>query len=335
MSKKITCIAILLTVLGVFFILSCQKSPAPSSQGTVEGTRAPTPSVPSLPTVTGGRNGHALRVNTGFYTINNDTGADTDAAEYKAGMPLGERFQILSEPRKAVYQNNTYDFVKVRRDADEGYVIASNAGAGDLGVVVEDNARVYRTPKNVDVTNSILSRKTIVVYQPQSEVDGFVEFKAYDPELRTTFSSNFIRLSVLSIARQDIESSILLQTAQSLDPTRDKNRIEALLESAILDYPYSAFSEEIKDILNPNTSVSIQTRPSSFSQMFINSDNVNVRNLPDAVAGQVVTRLDEGTQVTVDQETAETFTIQGVSARWFHITYPAQGWVFGEWLSAP
>ena len=316
-------------LISVFFLLfanSCNRA-APSGKAPVQEDAAP------LTTET--KTAHALRVNTGFYDIENDTGSETDIAVYKSALPLGEAMLVCSEPRKAVYQGTSYDFTKVSLDQKpDGYVISSNiAVGGTLGVVTDDNARIYKTPKNIDVTNSILSRKTILVVFPETEQNGFMEFKAYDPVLKTTFSSSYIKSASYSLYGQDIESSILLQTAQSLDPARDKVRIDALLESAAMDYPNSVFSEEIQELLYPETQAQLRTQAAAESLMYTSSDNVNVRDLPDAVLGNVLGQLAADTAVFCDKETTETFTINDMTAKWYHVTAPIEGWIFGGWLT--
>ena len=331
MKKATITIIFLICVCALSFIVSCNKSSS-AAKGNTGSEYAGTEENQAAVAAIQATHGFALRVNTGFYTIDSDTGAETDTAVWKASLALGEKVAVLSASRKAVYQDTSYDFTRISRDGgQEGYVITSNIALdGTLAVVIDENTRIYKSPKNVDVTNSILSRKTIAVYYPQTSKDGFVEFKAYDPVLKTTFTSNFIRLSALSASEADIQSSILMQTAEALDPVRDKNRIEALLESAVLDYPGSAFVREIAE--SKNAAVEIKSRPASSIYMYTSSDNVNVRDLPDAVNGKVVGQLAADTLVTCDMETVDTFTINNVSAQWYHITQPATGWVFGQWL---
>ena len=168
---------------------------------------------------------------------------------------------------------------------------------------------------------------------PETEKDGFIEFKAYDPVQKTTFSSSFIKSPAgYSVSKSDINSSVLLQTAQALDSVKDKVRIEALLETAVLDYPNSVFASEIQDLIYPNKSVPLKTQPAYDSLMYTTSDNVNVRDLPDTVLGKVIGQLGSDTLVYCDMETTDSFTINNMTAKWIHITQPFNGWVFGGWL---
>ena len=199
-------------------------------------------------------------------------------------------------------------------------------------MVTNEGAMIYRTPKNVDVTNSVLPPKTVLAILSETERDGFVEFIAYHPEERRNYSSSFIKTQSVSTKKSDVESSILLQIALSLDPDSEKRRRDALLETAVLECPDSIFYEEIQNILNPNRAVQIRTNPIS-SFLCTNDENVNVRDFPDTVTGKVIGRLENAvTEVVIVEETVEDFTVGGFTAKWYRIIEPVNGWVFGGWL---
>jgi hypothetical protein len=159
-----------------------------------------------------------------------------------------------------------------------------------------------------------------------------VEIRAYDPEAQVT-RQNFIRASAISTDEADIQSSILLQTALPLKKEGpEKIRRDALLESALLDYPNSAFREDIQTLMGLNTKAIIKTERATRRFMSVNEDDVDVHDLPDPVAGKVIGRLNEDDEVTVSEQTADTYRIGGQIARWYHITDPYDGWVFGGFL---
>ena len=310
-------------------IFSCQKSgetQAPSS-AVSGGTAEPALSALNY--------GHILRVNSSFYTLESDTGTETDRTRWTAAMALGERV-TLGDVRQATFAGDgkVYDFVKVRRDdGSEGLAWPTHvAENGSLAVVVDERANLYRTPKAIDVTGMILSRKTVVVWFPETESEGYVEIRAYDPQAQTN-RSNYIRLTSISRRDSDIQSSILMQTAEPLkDEGAEKIRKDALLETALLDYPDSVFSADIQTLVNPNTAVVIRTESAVRPFMVVNDDNVNIRDIPDPVTGRVIGRLSMDDEVTVSEQTVNESVIEGQSARWYHITEPLEGWVFGAYL---
>jgi hypothetical protein len=282
-----------------------------------------------------GATGYALRINTSYYELENSTGNETDKTKWVDSMALGEKV-TTGIARRATFAGDgkVYNFIEVRReDGREGLAFATQiAEGGNIAVVIDEKANLYKSPKPIDVTGTILSRKTIVVYYPETENDGYVEIKAYDPAAQTN-RQNFIRMSSLSRKDIDVQSSILLQTALTLkNEGSEKNRRDALLDSALLYYPNSEFYAEIQTLVNPNTEVVIKTEKSSRYYMVVNDDRVNVRDLPDTITGKIIGQLNEDDEVVVSEQTSATYTIEGRSARWYHIMEPYNGWVFGIYL---
>jgi hypothetical protein len=330
MIKKIT---LLLLILSAAMFFSCNKD-----KGSQAGNALPEgngePAAPAKP----GEYGYILRVNSGFYVIDSDTGSEADKSRWAASLSLGERV-ITGENRRATYTNGTVqDYVEIRREnGSEGLALAiQTAVGGRLAVVVDEKANLFKSPKAIDVTGTILSRRTVVVYYPETENSGFVQIRAYDPKTQIYIrqdTNSFIRATSLSRKDSDIQSSILMQTAEPLGNTgAEKVRKDALLESALLDYPDSVFSAEIMALANPNAVSVIKTETAASPFMIANDANVNVRDLPDPVAGKVIGRLSNGDEVTVSEQTAAEFVVDGQSARWYRITEPVEGWVFGAFL---
>jgi len=322
--KRITIIPVL--ALITLLVFSCNKKDG--AKPSTEGGKAAGKSAENY--------GYVLRVNAAFYTIENNTGEETDKTKWAASMALGEKV-IVGKTRKATFSGDgkVYDFTEVRRDTGgEGFAFASQvADGGSLAVVTDEKAILYKSAKAVDATSTILSRKTVLVCFPQTESGGYIEIKAYDPEAQTYYKQNFIRTSSISRKEEDIQSSILLQTALPLKTEgSEKIRRDTLLESALLDYPNSAFSADIQALVNPNTSAVIKTEPASRRYMSVNDDNVAVRDLPDPVAGRIIGQLNQDDEVMVKEQTAATYTIGNKNERWYHINDPMDGWVYGGFL---
>ena len=320
----------LLLVCALFY--SCQKNEAPPVRSGNEGGQGI--SGGTAPGQNGGRPGYTLRVDTAFYTLENDTGAETDKTKWAASLSLGEKV-LVKKPRRATFAGNgkTYDFVEIRlENGSEGLSFASQiAEGGIMAVVIDDKAMLHKSPKPVDVTGDIIPRKTVAACFPETERDGFIEIRAYDAN--DVFRQNYVRIASLSTKEMDIQSAILLQTALRLkDDNSTKARKDALLEAALLDYPDSVFNADIQAMFNPNTQALVKTEAAASPSMLVIDDDVNVRDLPDPVAGKVIGRLNRDTEVTVSEQTAEPSAIEGTSARWFHVTAPLDGWVFGAYL---
>jgi hypothetical protein len=278
---------------------------------------------------------HPLRVGMWLYTIDDETGAETDVTKAIEAIPLGEKLQLIAvEPRRAtnVYDKAVYDYLRVRRDTGrEGLIFANQSTAGSvLAVVSDERANLYRSPKNVDVTDYILPRKIVLGVFPETERDGFVQIEAYDPVNQTYRRNLFIRTAAVSYDDADVQSSILLQTAESLDPDKEKNRREALLDSALYDYPGSIFADDIRVLTAGSSALPVRETDALFQVI---DNNVNVRESPDR-SSPVITQLTDIYEVRAVEETVDEFTVDGLTARWYHITQPVDGWIFGGWLDA-
>jgi hypothetical protein len=277
--------------------------------------------------------GYILRGNASLMVLEADTGEATDTVKWAAAMTLGEKVTAMGN-RKATWNGRAYDFVEVRRDdGKEGLAFETQIAIGaTLAVVVDDKANLYDKANAAAVTGLIISQKTIVAVISGTESDGYVEIKAYDPVADRNRQGIFIRLNSLSRKNSDIQSSILLQIAQPLkNEGADLIRKEALLKAAMEDYSDSAFSAEIIALVNPNAAVTIQTESVIRPFMSANADT-EVRDLPDLVAGKLIGHLDAGKEVTVSERTVNESTVNGKRARWYRITEPFEGWVFGAYL---
>lgn len=242
-------------IFGVFLLFSCNKKEQPQdSQPEIYEEYEPV-------IVSGIINpGYVLRVNSGLLAIDDDTGEETNKTRWVESMALGETI-LTGETRRATFSSDgvVYDFIEIKREnGKEGYAFAMQvAVGGQLAVVVDEKANLYRSPKVVDVSGTILSRRTVVVYYPETENGGFVEVRAYDPErqayVRT--DNNYLRFSSISRKESDVQSAILLQTALPLRESNsaEKTRRDALLESALHLYPDSEFYSEIYELVNPNS----------------------------------------------------------------------------------
>jgi len=328
---------VLLALLFCAFLFSCNKNEQQASAPQSENSGENGPAEPA-----GGsglvNQSYVLRLGGGLWSIREDTGAESDRVVWAESMNLGERV-FTGEIRRATYTDGeVYNFIKLRRDSGrEGYAFATQIGVGGrLAVVIDDRGNLFSSPRAVDVTGTVLSRRTVVVYYPETESGGFVEIDAFDPVTQGYVRANakYIRLSSLSRNEPDIQSSILLQTALPLreSVSAEKIRRDALLESAFLDYPASVFHAEIEALLYPNTVGVIQTETVSLF-MVVNDSNVNVRDLPDVVAGRIIGTLNDGDEVRISEQTSALSVIDGRSARWYRIVAPVQGWVFGFYLS--
>jgi hypothetical protein len=330
MKKKFIFITLIFAALVSF---SCTRTGGTIQDSPLRLLETGTPSE-SENNVSGIQNpGHVLRVNAGFYSFETDTGTETDRTRWIASLSLGESI-MTGETRRGTFAGDgrVYEFIRIRRDnGNEGYTFANQVALGGrLAVVIDERANLFRAPRAVDVSSTVLSRRTVVVSFPDTENNGFIQISGYDPESQfyVRQDNNHIRILSISGRDADIQSSILLQTALA---TRENEAVRraALLESALIDYPGSVFNQEINLLVNPNTVSVVQTIQVPIPFMTVTVDDTELRDLPDMVVGSVINRLKRGESVTAMERTTVSSVINGQSGYWFRITFPAEGWIFG------
>ena len=251
---------IVLLLLSVVLIFGCQKkeTPAPLDEGVFgDEYNIPHPTTASTSIVD---QGFALTVNAGFYILSgDDTGDEKTKTKWAASVTLGERL-LLGRNRQMTLEsdNKVYDFIEVRRTSNntEGYILSwQTAKDGQLAVVIGENTNLYRTARIVDVSGVVLTKRSVVVYYPDTETEGFVQVKGYDIGRKQYIAENnsFIRFDTLSRRESDIQSAILLQTALALTTERQASQREALLKSALEYFPDSIFYNEIFETAFPGS----------------------------------------------------------------------------------
>lgn len=163
--------------------------------------------VAEAPTETGF--GYTTRAGMRLYVIESDTGMETDVTKAVELLSLSERAGLVSEKTRGAvnsYDNQIYEYYHVRCDTGtEGLVFANQLTVNTvLAVVVDEKANLYRGFRNVDVTDYILSRKTVLGVFEDAKKDSFIKIEACDPEQKTCRRNLFIKTSAISYRDEDI-----------------------------------------------------------------------------------------------------------------------------------
>ena len=261
MSKKI----FLIVLAASLFFFSCERKEAAKDSIETEAVKDDFTQVTDNTSF-----GIVLRVDASLYDLENNTGSETDRTKWIASMSLGEKI-IAGDIKRVTFSGDgrVYDFIEVWRDNGARGLAwdIQIAKGGEIAVVTDEKANLYRSPRMVEVTGFLVPRKTIVGYFPETENDGFIEIKCYDPQTGA-YRQNYMRISSLSFRDADIQSSILLQTAEPLKDTgTEKIRKDALLETALANYSDSVFYADIEALLFP------------VSQPVINTETVDLESL--------------------------------------------------------
>lgn len=217
------------------------------------------------------------------------------------------------------------------------------------GVITGMETIRYTKPDPVATTGLLISQYEIVAVHPGSEKDGFLAISAYIPAREkggkdTILAREFIKAEHVTIEDRDVKALRLYAIAMASDnPAVKKDLLNSAqsIDSSfrtMISLAYSEFIGVLDDVALEPIEVYGDERPAleliSLSQdMYVNDDNVNVRDYPDATNGTVRARLQRDVIVLALDRTADPATVGGVTDYWYHIQEP-DGWVFGQYLSA-
>ena len=257
MKKKII---ILMLLAGIVLFFSCSRNEG--AQNAEAHTPIEQEYIPAAAGTTIENLGFALAVNTGLYVLERgtyDTGDDTTRVVWGESVALGESI-FLGRPRRLFWAGQTnprhLDFIEIRRaNGTEGWALVSQVvEGGRLAVVVDERVSLHMQPRAVEVSNLILSRRSVVVFFPETEEGGFVQVRGWDFGRQQFVQANncYVRLASLSRRDADIQSVILLHTAEAITAANQAERRRALLQGA-LDYSDSVFYHEILQIAYPGS----------------------------------------------------------------------------------
>jgi hypothetical protein len=261
MKKRILLLAL---IAAVALLFSCKKNEG-SNNNRGEDYEAP-PRASTGGGSSGGKQGYALKLNTGIYVLKgDDTGDESTTVTWASSLTLGDTVTIAGKPRKMTFINSNnkkegvYNFIEVRlEDKSKGFALANQvADGGNLAVVTEEKSTLFKAANMGKITNTVIARKTVLVYYPETAKSGFVEVKGIDCENGNPIPDKyFLRSASLSMKDSDIQSSILFQIAKPMTSDNQTIAREALLKSALQDYPDSVFAKEIRSLLPDGGGVS-------------------------------------------------------------------------------
>jgi len=256
--KKIAILALASAAL----LLSCREDETPTE---VDYLRLLEDAVMRMEAADPQAQGFSLLVNANFYLLHGeDTGDEETWVRWATPqLSLGEPVLIAEAAREMTFHGGPPDhgrrfsFVGIHRQTGPaGFAFPHQVAAGRLAVVIEERATLFTGPNMVNMTATILSRGTVVVYDPDSAVGDFVQVRGFDYG-RGSFvlaSASYVRADTLSGIDTDVQSAILLRTALQAPAAQAELR-NFLLEAALIEHPYSVFHADIFEARHPTAGV--------------------------------------------------------------------------------
>ena len=254
------------------------------------------------------------------------------ALKWKESLVIGDKVTLLGRTYKFKIEGNEREYIKLRSPAGtEGWSrIQYIVPKAQLAVVKSEKATVYSEPRDVKMTSKTVSQMTIVAALQDGSTPAFAKVVCYDSYQDKYYTDPiFLSKDDLSFADADINAIILYTTALS---TKDKGLRAKFLGNIEKNYSASVFFDKIRAALVPSDAAATKAAVPYVANFVVNDDRVNVRAQPDEVSGQVIGQLNKGAAVQTVESTAQSYSLGGQTAPWYHIKEPA-GWVFGSFLT--
>lgn len=322
---KKTTIILSLFVLALF-ATSCggsgQKAPgaaAPSQDGSAQ-TAAPSMK-------RGDRNAFVLYQGLGFWSEQDAKPVYVKSLDVADRLTLHDKTTDLTGTSGKPLEYTSATDSK----GDEGWIRLPYVGVGDrLGVIVATETFIYTEPKKTKIGKQVLKAGALVVIDDAGSSGGFLKVDSLILPEEIPLDDVYVPSDVVSLDSGDVNAIQLLGLAKARRASGkaiDVKAADAFLSDAAMEASNPAIVaivDEARGVVNIPTS-------SASGTMVSKADKVNVRRTP-AVGSEVVGQLSATQEVTLAERTLEETALDGVSAPWYRITAPFEGWVFGGFL---
>jgi hypothetical protein len=310
-----------LALIAFIVLPSCGKGKSGSDakavvEGLVEGVQG------IAGPVAGGKAAYVIRTGAAFWSL-----AD-GKLKWEESLQLGTEISVTGPAVKASSEGKEYSVLPVKLDTGkDGYIIDSQIGEGDsLAVVTSDLATLYKQPKDTAIMSVILPKMNVVVVTNDSANPEFLKFAGIHSESYARYDQYYVLASDVSTAVDDVNTALLLDAARSMKKKEQRQKLVGTITSK---YPASVFTGVVQEY-------QIALDPASMGTEAVGSAYTSkgagiVRDIP-SVFGAEVKRLKAGDAADVAEWTTESFTIGEDTARWFRISSPVEGWIFGAAL---
>ncbi len=251
--------------------------------------------------------------------------------EWLESLNIGDKLQVLGPNKTYGTGDSERLYDKVTDSVGKVGWVQDNliAKGASLAAVQGDKTFLYSAPQDIKVTDRVLPRGTVLGIFPAKENSAFVKIMAYDPSRDRIYRDMYIKTSDLTQNAQDIQAAITLRV---LKDTKSKEAWKALLMSSANLVSSPVFGQDFQQLLNNVQPVTTPQATTATGSYHVIQDS-SVYDSPDMMNGKTVAQVTKGSQVQVDQESQDSYTINGVQGKWFHLVQPA-GWVFGSTLQA-
>jgi hypothetical protein len=241
-----------------------------------------------------------------------DFGEVLEFDQSKAKGKIKEGKPISFKPQGATTDDGTVFLIPVLWKGQQGWINVSHYAPENSQI-----AAVIETfeVQGLEDSEGIFRRGDLLVFNPASRMN-ILYAPIFGVQVNEAFNNKQI-----SFESDDVEAAKLLARANA---ARNNDRARDMLQEAADKYPGSALFPMITEMLNP------QTRGTeSLVTLFSTATEQTAVYAAANFSSAVIARLEQYIDVKTSERTLNQETTRDGSARWYHISEPAEGWIFG------
>lgn len=245
-------------------------------------------------------------------------------------LTVGEEVAIVGEPVSALYRGDEREYSLIRyKDGEEreGYVRTPYiVPDSTFGVIANDQAVIYSSPKITAPTDTVLPRMSFVAVHNDFKDADFVRISYANQENSYLYTDRYLKKTDVSTNEQDTASAVLYFLAMKSDGIAR----EELLRNAS-SMQSSIFMDQIAQAIAGSEPAPDYTVKEISRSAVVIGKKVNVRTAPTVSGSKVIGQLSTNDRILVNARTDELVEVDGARDYWYRIENPA-GWIFGHYI---
>jgi hypothetical protein len=241
-----------------------------------------------------------------------DFGESLEFDQSKANGKIKDGKPISYKPQSAATDGGEVFLIPVLWNGQQGWI--------DVSHYAPENSQIATVIETFEVQGleqgeCIFRKGDLLVFNPTSRMNIL-----YAPVFGVQINEA-VNQKQISFESADVEAAKLLAKANA---ARNNDHARELLQESAEKYPGSALFSLVTETLNP------QARGTeSLVTLFSTATEQTAVYVTANFSSAVTAHLEQYIDVKTSERTINQETMKDGSARWYHISEPAEGWVFG------
>ncbi|MCB0841955.1 MAG: SH3 domain-containing protein [Bacteroidetes bacterium] len=307
-------------IISLIFFVACGSDDTESSASTSKNTEANTAEEETEPIEEENQIAICLWGQAGLRSA---PGRGSDA-KWVSGISFGEIVLLTGNTKEIQEQDRARNYLEMElSDGKSGwsydYLFAVNAERG----VAKQDIDIYKRPELTTFDGDKFERGEVLAYI-KGDKEGWYE--AFGKEKK---KSGWVRsVDAISTDEVDVTVSILVDKAnEETNPAKKQELLENISNN-------NTFKQSVLiDMVDSQLTKVAEKMNISENQLYVTTDNLNVRSAPDTEADNVVFQLKDGSICDI-LEVGPMKEIRDMQDYWYKISFEGkEGWIYGAFTS--